>query len=35
LATASEAMHSLGGEVLLQRNDQGGATVVLSWAEST
>jgi signal transduction histidine kinase len=33
LATASEAMHSLGGEVLIQRNDVGGTTVILSWRE--
>ncbi len=33
LATASEAMHSLDGEVLVQRNDLGGTTVILSWPE--
>jgi signal transduction histidine kinase len=33
LATASEAMRTLGGEVTMQRNDRGGATVVLSWRE--
>jgi signal transduction histidine kinase len=34
LATASEAMKSLGGTVRIRRNDRGGATVVLSWKES-
>ncbi|MGH2941050.1 MAG: ATP-binding protein [Solirubrobacterales bacterium] len=33
LATASEALRSLGGTVKLHRNDQGGASVVLSWPE--
>jgi signal transduction histidine kinase len=33
LATASEALRSLGGTVQLHRNDQGGASVVLSWPE--
>jgi signal transduction histidine kinase len=33
LATASEAMHSLGGSVHLRRNDRGGATVVLACRE--
>ncbi len=33
LATASEAMRSLGGAVQIQRNERGGATVVLSWRE--
>jgi signal transduction histidine kinase len=33
LATASEAMRSLGGTVQIQRNERTGATVVLSWAE--
>lgn len=33
LATASEALRSLGGEVRIQRNDRGGASVVLSWKD--
>jgi signal transduction histidine kinase len=33
LATASEAMRSLGGEVLVQRNDLGGTSVIVSWPE--
>lgn len=33
LATASEAMRSLGGAVRIHRNDRGGATVVLSWKD--
>jgi signal transduction histidine kinase len=33
LATASEAMRSLGGSVQIRRNDRGGATVVLAWTE--
>jgi sensor histidine kinase regulating citrate/malate metabolism len=33
LATASEAMRSLRGAVEIQRNDRGGATVVLSWKD--
>jgi signal transduction histidine kinase len=33
LSTASEAMHSLDGDVLIQRNDAGGTTVILSWPE--
>ena len=35
LATASEAMKSLGGSVELRRNDRGGATVVLSWKDAS
>jgi signal transduction histidine kinase len=35
LATASEAMRSLRGAVKIQRNDRGGATVVLSWADGS
>jgi signal transduction histidine kinase len=34
LATASEAIHSLGGDVLVQRNDLGGTTVILSWPDT-
>jgi signal transduction histidine kinase len=34
LATASEAMRSIGGRVQIRRNDRGGATVVLSWADN-
>ncbi len=34
LATASEAMRSLGGGVRIHRNDRGGATVVLSWRDA-
>jgi signal transduction histidine kinase len=34
LATASEAMKSLGGSVHVRRNDRGGATVVLAWTEA-
>jgi signal transduction histidine kinase len=34
LATASDAMSSMGGSVHLRRNDQGGATVVLAWPEA-
>jgi C4-dicarboxylate-specific signal transduction histidine kinase len=33
LATSSEAMRSLGGRVLVQRNDLGGTSVILSWPE--
>ncbi len=33
LATASEAMRSLEGEVLVQRNDLGGTSVIVSWPE--
>lgn len=33
LATASEAMRSLEGTVRIERNDMGGATVVLTWRE--
>lgn len=33
LATASEAMRSLGGQVRIHRNDRGGTTVVLSWRD--
>ncbi|MGH2499803.1 MAG: ATP-binding protein [Candidatus Limnocylindria bacterium] len=33
LATASEAMRSLQGSLQIQRNDRGGATVVLSWKD--
>lgn len=33
LATASEAMRTLGGEVLIRRNDRGGATAVISWPQ--
>ncbi len=33
LATASEAMRSLGGEVLIRRNDRGGATALIRWPE--
>ena len=33
LATASEALRSLGGSVEIQRNDRGGATVVLTWKD--
>lgn len=33
LATASEAMRSLEGSVRIERNDMGGATVVLRWEE--
>jgi signal transduction histidine kinase len=31
LATASEAMRGLGGEVRISRNDRGGATAVVAW----
>ncbi len=31
LATASEAMRGIGGEVRLSRNNRGGATAVISW----
>jgi len=31
LATSSEAMRGLGGEVRISRNDRGGATVVVIW----
>jgi len=33
LATASEAMRSLGGEVFIRRNDRGGATALIRWPE--
>ncbi len=33
LATASEAMRSLDGKVLVRRNDLGGTSVILSWQE--
>lgn len=33
LATASEAMRSLGGDVSISRNERGGATLVLSWSD--
>ena len=33
LATANEALRSVGGSVRIRRNDRGGATVVLSWKE--
>jgi signal transduction histidine kinase len=33
LATASEAMRSLQGEVRIMRNDRGGATAVIAWPE--
>jgi signal transduction histidine kinase len=34
LATASEAMSSLGGSVHVRRNDRGGATIVLGWPDT-
>lgn len=33
LATASEALRSVGGTVRIRRNDRGGTTVVLAWKE--
>jgi signal transduction histidine kinase len=33
LATASEALRSLGGEVQIQRNERAGTTVILAWPE--
>jgi len=33
LATASEAMRSLGGSVSISRNERGGATLVTSWSD--
>ena len=33
LATASEAMRSLGGSLSISRNERGGATLVMSWSD--